>query len=61
MVLADKRFCGSNNVRAAKPRYSPRDNSRSYSNVPRYGQRARTCFNYGDKNYFISDCHFERR
>jgi hypothetical protein len=25
------------------------------------GQRARTCFNCGDKNHFVADCHFERR
>ena len=69
MALAAKKFWG-NNRRGSKPRdnsrYSPRDssrdNSRGFSNSPKESnQRARTCYNCGDKNHFVADCHFERR
>lgn len=74
MVLVAKKFWGGNKARGPKsrdysPRDSPRDNaryshhdsSRSFSSGPREGQKARTCYNCGDKSHFIADCHFERR
>jgi hypothetical protein len=65
MALAVKNFWDGNKTRTSRPRnnsrFSPRDSSRSFSKSPGDGQKARTCYNCGDKSHFIVECPFERR
>ncbi|KAK1691973.1 hypothetical protein QYE76_008670 [Lolium multiflorum] len=65
MALAAKNFWDGNKTRGSRPRgnsrYTPHDSSRSFSKSPREGQKARTCYNCGDKSHFVADCPFEKR
>ena len=63
MALASKNFWNGNKTRGSRPRgfsprdnsrYYPRDSSRGFSKGPKEGQKARTCYNCGDKNHFVA-------
>ncbi|KAK1686022.1 hypothetical protein QYE76_046870 [Lolium multiflorum] len=65
MALAAMNFWDGNKTRGSRPRgnsrYTPRDSSRSFSKNPKEGEKARTCYNCGDKSHFVMDCPFEKR